>query len=105
MDAGSANSNRGSTNSVLTKIAKAILPIALYVIATMYVVHNFTTDGDDTATTTDNEGENGDVDFCTKLWSIVANMCCGACCQCWCQCCGMCATAQEYRELKRVLPP
>jgi len=198
MDAGSANSNRGSGNSVLTKIAKAILPIALYVIATMYVVHNFTTDGDDTATTTDNEGENGengedtttvdpqaaqtltllllllliyytymactavkyhvafrrelrhralahynehgvslahnrymersdnalhqlcccysfsrdemvsiasDVDFCTKLWSIVANMCCGACCQCWCQCCGMCATAQEYRELKRVLPP
>uniref|UniRef100_A0A7S2K0I1 Uncharacterized protein n=1 Tax=Leptocylindrus danicus TaxID=163516 RepID=A0A7S2K0I1_9STRA len=198
MDAGSnitnsINANQGSRNSILGKIAKTILPIALYVIATMYVVHNKAIDGDDT--TTDNEGENGeetttvdpqvaqtltllllllliyytymactavkyhvafrrelrhralahynehgislahnrymersdnalhqlcccysfshdemgsiasDVDFCTKLWSIVANMCCGACCQCWCQCCGMCATAQEYRELKRILPP
>lgn len=47
---------------------------------------------------------NIDTDFCTKLWSIVASMCCGACCQCWCQCCGICATAQENRELKRILP-
>ena len=44
-------------------------------------------------------------DFCTKLWRMIACLCCGGCCcHCWIQCCGICAIAQEHRHLKRILP-
>jgi Ca2+/Na+ antiporter len=54
-----------------------------------------------------NEGENptdGNEDFCSKLWSFLANICCGWMCQCYCQLCGMCAIAQEHRYLVDILP-
>ena len=47
----------------------------------------------------------GGVDFCTKIWNAVSDLCCGVCCSCWCQCCGMCAIAQENRMLKKLVPP
>lgn len=43
-------------------------------------------------------------DLCTCLWNAAAALCCGALCRCWCQCCGMCAIAQQDRELRRIHP-
>uniref|UniRef100_A0A7S3KYA1 Uncharacterized protein n=1 Tax=Amphora coffeiformis TaxID=265554 RepID=A0A7S3KYA1_9STRA len=43
-------------------------------------------------------------DVCTALWQGLAVLCCG-CCGCWWNCWGVCATAQEHRELRRKLPP
>ena len=43
-------------------------------------------------------------DFCHWIWKALNCLCCGACCGCWCQCLGLCATAQEDRELQRMLP-
>ena len=54
---------------------------------------------DDTTTST-----NPEEDFCTKLWTLFANGCCGTCFGCWYQCCGCCATAQEAREVQLLLP-
>ena len=45
-------------------------------------------------------------DFCSKLWDMVACLCCGGCCcGCWCQWCGMCAMAQEHRHIQRLYAP
>jgi hypothetical protein len=44
-------------------------------------------------------------DFCFRLWQVLGNLCCNSCCFSWCHWCGMCATGQEDRELKRLLPP
>jgi hypothetical protein len=46
--------------------------------------------------------DNGD--FCTDLWTLIAKSCCGVLCQCYCQLCGMCATSQEHRHLRKILP-
>ena len=43
-------------------------------------------------------------DFCHFMWKALSSLCCGACCGCWCQCLGLCAMAQEDRELQRMLP-
>ncbi|CAB9528339.1 tRNA methyltransferase 11 homolog (Saccharomyces cerevisiae) [Seminavis robusta] len=43
-------------------------------------------------------------DTCYWMWKALGAMFCGACCSCWCQCCGLCAMAQEDRELQRMLP-
>ena len=43
-------------------------------------------------------------DLCTVLWSIASAMFCRVCCGCWCECCGMCATAQEEREIELLVP-
>jgi hypothetical protein len=43
-------------------------------------------------------------DFCSVLWQCLASTCCGTCCVCWFQFCGMCAIAQEHRQLRRILP-
>lgn len=57
----------------------------------------------------DDRGENANPipikrqDFCTQIWNFFASLCCGACCGCWCQCCGVCALAQEAREVKRLI--
>ena len=48
---------------------------------------------------------NRGVDFCTKLWNLVSSLCCGSCCSCWCMCCGICALAQENRQMKKLFPP
>ena len=40
-------------------------------------------------------------DLCTCLWKTLAALCCGACCNCWCQCFGLCAIAQQDREIRR----
>ena len=40
-------------------------------------------------------------DFCTLLWRTVSALCCGVACRCWCQCCGMCAIAQQDRQLQQ----
>lgn len=50
------------------------------------------------------EEEDETRDFCRRLWRFLASLCCGACCMCWCQWCGICATAQEHRHLRKVLP-
>lgn len=42
-------------------------------------------------------------DFCTSLWEFVAYLFFGAC-GCWCNCWGACATAQEHRQLRLLLP-
>ncbi|KAL7489853.1 hypothetical protein ACHAW6_015569 [Cyclotella cf. meneghiniana] len=43
-----------------------------------------------------------DGDFCTRLWSCLANTFWASCCGCWCQCCSICAVAQEEREVNRL---
>lgn len=43
-------------------------------------------------------------DFCDCLVKLLSFICCGAFCGCWCQCLGLCAIAQEDRELRRMLP-
>jgi len=45
--------------------------------------------------------DNGDI--CTILWQFFANLCCAKCCGCWIQCCGICAIAQEAREIERYV--
>lgn len=45
-----------------------------------------------------------DGDICSDLWRFLADSCCGVMFGCYCQCCGMCATSQEHRHLKRILP-
>jgi RsiW-degrading membrane proteinase PrsW (M82 family) len=47
--------------------------------------------------------EEANRDACTVLWQSLALFCCG-CCGCWCNCWGVCATAQEHRELRKQLP-
>ncbi|KAL9183556.1 hypothetical protein ACHAXT_004412 [Thalassiosira profunda] len=44
--------------------------------------------------------EEQDEDFCTRLWDCLRNM--FWCCGCWCQCFGCCALAQEEREVSRL---
>jgi hypothetical protein len=44
-------------------------------------------------------------DFCFQLWRVISFMCCDGLCHAWCHWCGMCATAQEHRELQRLLRP
>lgn len=39
-------------------------------------------------------------DFCTYLWDCLSGM--FWCCGCWCQCFGICALAQEEREVNRL---
>ena len=46
------------------------------------------------------EPVNDRADFCTRLWDLVARVCC--CCQCWWQCCSICAIGQEGREVDRL---
>lgn len=41
-------------------------------------------------------------DLCSCLWNICKVMCCG-CISSWCQCFGICAIAQEDRELQLML--
>lgn len=53
------------------------------------------------------ENRQGDIseleaDFCTRLWSCLANAFWASCCGCWCQCCSICAVAQEEREVNRL---
>ena len=43
-------------------------------------------------------------DLCTCLWRLVSALFCRVCCGCWCECCGMCATAQEGREIELLVP-
>jgi RsiW-degrading membrane proteinase PrsW (M82 family) len=42
-------------------------------------------------------------DLCTHIWKSLRCLCCGWLCGCWCQFCGMCAIAQEDRELQLML--
>ena len=38
-------------------------------------------------------------DLCSCLFGCLAHLFCSWGCNCWCQCCGMCAAAQEEREI------
>lgn len=42
-------------------------------------------------------------DLCSCLWDSIRCLCCGWCCGCWIQFCGMCAIAQEDREIQLLL--
>lgn len=42
-------------------------------------------------------------DLSTCLFRTWSKLCCGTCFQCWWQCCGMCAIAQEDREMQTIL--
>ena len=53
---------------------------------------------------TGREDEPQPEDFCSKLWNFFANLCCGKLCKCWFQFCGVCALAQEAREVERLIP-
>jgi len=46
------------------------------------------------------EDEQPERDFCTCLWDCLSRT--FWCCGCWCQCCGICAVAQEEREVNRL---
>mmetsp|Transcript_31354 Transcript_31354/g.63725 ORF Transcript_31354/g.63725 Transcript_31354/m.63725 type:complete len:641 (+) Transcript_31354:113-2035(+) len=50
----------------------------------------------------DHEGQVIEQDFCSRLWDCLSKAFFGACCSCWCQCCGICALAQEEREINRL---
>ena len=50
-----------------------------------------------------NNNNNNKKDSCYYLWRFLAASCCGSC-GCWCNCCGVCATAQEDREMRRHYP-
>ena len=52
----------------------------------------------------DRSGEPKPSDFCGGLWHFFANLCCGRMCRCWFQFCGVCALAQEAREVERLIP-
>ena len=52
----------------------------------------------------DRSGEPKPSDFCGGLWNFFANLCCGRMCRCWFQFCGVCALAQEAREVERLIP-
>lgn len=41
-------------------------------------------------------------DLCRCLWNTLLGSCCGVLCGSWWQCCGMCAIAQEDRELRHL---
>jgi len=44
--------------------------------------------------------EQPEADVCTRLWDCLSST--FWCCGCWCQCCGICAVAQEEREVNRL---
>jgi len=44
--------------------------------------------------------EQPEADVCTRLWDCLSRT--FWCCGCWCQCCGICAVAQEEREVNRL---
>lgn len=48
----------------------------------------------------EDEDEIPEEDFCTRLWGCLSKM--FWCCGCWCQCFGICALAQEEREVNRL---
>ena len=48
----------------------------------------------------DNTDDVPEDDFCTYLWDYLSGM--FWCCGCWCQCFGICALAQEEREVNRL---
>lgn len=51
-------------------------------------------------TAREDQEEEHDEDFCTRLWDCLSKA--FWCCGCWCQCCGLCALAQEEREVNRI---
>ena len=44
-------------------------------------------------------------DMCRKLWKFFAKIFCGLCAGCFCQVCGICALAQESREVEMLVEP
>lgn len=52
----------------------------------------------------DNEASCYGTDLCHCLWKSWSSVFFGAWCGCWCQCLGLCAMAQEDRELHRLFP-
>ena len=50
------------------------------------------------------EEDDKEVDLCTLVWRLLSQLCCNWCCGCWLVCCGMCAIAQEDREIQRLVP-
>lgn len=55
-----------------------------------------------------NENENNfgeKKDMCTEIWKFFAQMCCVACTHSFCQVCGICALAQESREIEKLVEP
>ena len=52
----------------------------------------------------DRDGEPTPWDFCGKLWNFFANLCCRKMVGCWFQFFGLCALAQEAREVERLIP-
>jgi len=62
--------------------------------------NNNNNDDDDNDDNSDSAG----IDFCQFLWKAFSSLFCGACCGCWCQCVGLCAVAQEDREVQRMMP-
>jgi len=56
----------------------------------------------DAMASSSNEERSGDL--CTCLWKVISTLFCQWCCGCWCQCFGMCATAQEQREIDTLVP-
>lgn len=48
----------------------------------------------------DDDDDMPEKDFCTRLWGFLSAI--FWCCGCWCQCFGMCALAQEEREVNRL---
>jgi len=49
--------------------------------------------------------DNSDVDFCSLTSIVGSNLCCGTLCGCWFQFCGICALAQEGRQVHKLVSP
>jgi hypothetical protein len=49
--------------------------------------------------------KDNDLDFCSLLSICFSKACCGFLCGCWLQCCGVCALAQEARQINRLISP
>ncbi len=51
-----------------------------------------------------NAHEDGEITFCTRIFSCLTNACCGIC-GFYAMCCGFCSVAQEGREIETLVRP
>ena len=49
--------------------------------------------------------DRSDWDFCSLSSTYCSKLCCGSLFGCWLQCCGVCALAQEGRQINKLIPP
>jgi len=63
-----------------------------------------TTDTDDVSCEVEDLRNEEESNFCTNIWKFISHFFCGMLFNTWCMYCGICALAQESREIKRLIP-